>query len=65
MKLSKFLKERDLTCGEFGDQVGATAEAVRLWASDQRIPKKEFMEKIAAATDGTVLANDFFNVTAA
>ncbi len=60
MKLGKFLDERGLSCGEFGAQVGATTEAVRLWASDQRIPKKEFMEKIADVTSGTVTANDFY-----
>ncbi len=60
MKLGKFLDERGLTCGEFGEQVGVSTEAVRLWASDQRIPKKEFMEKIADVTAGSVTANDFY-----
>ena len=60
MKLGKFLDERGLTHGEFGEQVGASTEAVRLWASGQRIPKKKFMEKIANATTGSVTANDFY-----
>ena len=61
MKLQDFLNSQGLTRGEFADQVGTTAEAVRLWLTDQRMPKRKSMEKIVALTNGVVTANDFFD----
>ena len=60
MKLMDFLDSRNLTYREFADQVDATAEAVRLWVTGQRIPKREFMDKIKAVTKGKVRPNDFY-----
>ncbi len=60
-KLQDFLNLQGLTRGEFADQVGTTAEAVRLWLTDQRMPKRKSMEKIVALTNGAVTANDFFD----
>ncbi len=60
MKLMDFLDSRNLTYREFAGQVDATAEAVRLWVTGQRIPKREFMDKIKAVTKGKVTPNDFY-----
>ena len=60
MKLMDFLNRRQLTYREFAGQVDSTAEAVRLWATGQRIPKRDFMDKIKTATKGKVAPNDFY-----
>ncbi len=60
MKLSAYLGDQKLTNNEFGVMVGATSEAVRLWARGDRIPSREFMDKIKTTTRGLVEPNDFF-----
>ncbi len=63
-KLQAFLDSQGLTRGEFADQIGTTAEAVRLWLTGQRIPKRKSTEKIVAITNGAVQPNDFYGVLA-
>jgi hypothetical protein len=60
MKLLDFLNKRQVSYREFAAQVDSTAEAVRLWVTGQRIPKREFMDKIKAVTKGKVTPNDFY-----
>lgn len=60
MKLMDFLNGRSLTYREFAGQVDATSEAVRLWSTGQRIPKRDFMDKIKVITNGKVMPNDFY-----
>lgn len=60
MDLSRYLKLNQLTDDEFAVQVGATPFAVGKWRRGERSPRKPFMQKIMAATNGTVTPNDFF-----
>ncbi len=60
MKLSTYLAEQDVTPTEFASKLGVTTQAVHLWATDQRVPRREIMKAISIETAGTVTANDFF-----
>ena len=66
MKLSVYLKENDLSGAQFGERIGASAEAVRLWLNGQRVPNgtlgngRDSMTAIVDTTSGQVTANDFF-----
>lgn len=59
MKLNDYLGWKSLTHSDFADMVGSSRQAVALWATDQRIPTRDFMEAIQKATDKAVTANDF------
>ena len=64
MQLGPFLESQNLSQTEFAGQVGATAEAVRLWVKGDRIPASKFMAAIREATSGTVQPNDFYDLPA-
>ena len=59
MKLSKFLETNGSSVEEFADKIGVTRQAVHLYMTGQRIPRKSVMVKIAKATKDQVMANDF------
>ena len=60
MKLHQYITDRGLTFQTFGEEIGVTGEAVRLWAIGGRTPRPKHMNDIAIATDGNVQPNDFF-----
>jgi len=60
MKLAKYLTDHDLSHKDFADMIGVTSEAVRLYATGQRRPRQNIIEKIREHTDGKVMAGDFF-----
>lgn len=62
MKLRDWLAREDISFREFGDRIDRTAEAVRRYANDERIPERETMTRIFRATVGSVSANDFFDI---
>lgn len=62
MLLRDWLSANEKTNGEFGQTIGRTAEAVRRYASGERIPDRETMPLIVEATGGEVTANDFFGI---
>jgi transcriptional regulator with XRE-family HTH domain len=62
MTLAEWLKAKGLTNAEFGLRISRSAEAVRRYASGERIPDKETMPVIARETEGEVLPNDFFGI---
>ncbi len=61
MKLSSFLEKSGMSYAEFGTVVGASSEAVRLWVLGHRVPNRESMKAVVAATNGAVEPNDFFD----
>lgn len=61
MKLQVYLELRGLSHAQFAEIVGASPQAVSLWATDQRIPTRTFMDAIKESTTEAVTANDFFN----
>lgn len=65
MTLREWLDANDLNNAEFGERIKRTAEAVRRYASGERIPDRETMPLIVDATAGQVTPNDFFGFDAA
>lgn len=66
MKLKDYLDRHNLTEGAFGERVGVTASAInRLIPKDGEPPKRkpgfDLMARIAAATGGQVMPNDFLD----
>lgn len=64
MKLADYLIRTSTSRLDFAKRIGVSKEAVRRYVAGERIPEKETMEKIAAATDNNVTANDFFGIAA-
>lgn len=62
MTLKDWLTANDKNNAQFGEMIGRSAEAVRRYASGDRIPDRETMPLIVAATGGCVTANDFFGI---
>lgn len=59
MKLTEYLVERSETIGSFAGRIDVSHETVRRYVREERRPDWKVLEKIAAATDGKVTANDF------
>ena len=62
MTLGEFLTLEGLTPLDFADKIGVHQEAVKLWVSGKRYPRRESMRKIIKATKGRVQPNDFMAV---
>jgi hypothetical protein len=62
MKLATWLSEEGLNYVEFGSRIERSGEAVRRYASGERIPDRVTMPRIVHATGGKVTANDFFDL---
>lgn len=62
MKLATWLSEEGLNYVEFGARIERSGEAVRRYASGERIPDRVTMPRIVHATGGKVTANDFFDL---
>lgn len=62
MKLATWLSENGLNFVEFGARIERSGEAVRRYASGERIPDRETMPRIVRETGGSVTANDFFDL---
>lgn len=59
-KLGAWLIENDLTLAEFGARVGVTYATICRYCAGTHKPSADQMEKIAHATRGAVLPNDWF-----
>lgn len=65
MKLAAYLEANGLSYAEFARRIDAkSAETVRRYAVEGRVPTPKIMEKIALATGCQVTANDFFGIAA-
>lgn len=62
MTLKEWLSEQEVTVPQFAARIGRTSEAVRRYATGERIPDKETMPLIATETQNAVTANDFFGI---
>jgi transcriptional regulator with XRE-family HTH domain len=65
MKLNNYLHEQDISSAAFGEAVGVTQVTIGRYMKGQRIPTRDVMQKIIAATGGEVTPNDFFSEDAA
>jgi hypothetical protein len=62
MQLQDWLTMKGLSNPQFGKAISRTAEAVRRYASGERIPDRDTMTAIVRETDGAVMPNDFYGV---
>ena len=62
MKLRDWLEREQVSFSELAGAIERTGEAVRRYASGERIPDRETMPRIVKATRGEVTANDFFDI---
>jgi transcriptional regulator with XRE-family HTH domain len=60
MELRQYLCLRDITVTDFAGAIGVSVQSVHRYLNGERIPKREVMARIAAATGGKVTPNDFF-----
>lgn len=61
MKLAAWLEANNKTPSDLAVDIGEPAVNVWRYANGKRIPNKETMPKIVAATGGEVTANDFYD----
>lgn len=62
MKLADYLDRTRIARGEFATLIGATGGWVTQLCQDKGWPSREMAQKIAAATNGQVTANDFMRL---
>ncbi len=60
MLLETFLKENEMSAADFAQEIGVSAEAIRLYLAGKRIPSKNTMRRIMDSTGGEVQPNDFY-----
>lgn len=61
MQLETYLKNHDKTHESFSKEIGVSSVSVYRYATGQRIPEPETMDKIRIVTGGAVTANDFYH----
>lgn len=59
MRLSEFLTTTDTTPTAFARKLGVAHSTVLRWAAGDVAPSLDWMERIATATNGGVMPNDF------
>lgn len=64
MKLKDWMAVNEVTRPAFAIRIGKSAESVRRYEEDLRIPDRDAMAAIARETEGEVTANDFFDIEA-
>lgn len=63
MKLAEFMRINSLSPEALAARLGdVSASGVRKWANEERIPRKDQIERIIEITDGRVMPNDFFSI---
>lgn len=60
MQLRQYLADRNIPIAVFADQIGVSFQAVHRYLTGERLPRRDVMERIKAATGGLVTPNDFF-----
>lgn len=65
MILSDWLKQQKITRRDFAQRIGVTPIMVTYYCAGKTWPDRPVMQKIEAATDGAVTANDFVHMAAA
>ena len=58
MKLREYLKAEKITLTAFAEQVGVTPVALYRYMAGVRQPRRETVDKIVAASNGSVTAGD-------
>ena len=60
MQLRQYLTKRNIAIPAFAERIGVTQQAVHRYLTGERLPRRDVMERIKAATGGAVQPNDFF-----
>lgn len=61
MKLAEYIEETRETHEQLAARIGdCSVSGLRKWLRGERIPQKDQMGRIVAATDGKVMPNDFY-----
>lgn len=60
MNLREYLTTQSLTIPAFAELIGVKVQSVHRYVNGERVPRREVMDKIQAATGGKVQPNDFF-----
>lgn len=63
MTLDEWLKKKKRSSGDFANGIGVSRQQVDRYRRDGDIPGREVMDKIVAATDGSVGPLDFYGMT--
>ena len=59
MKLEDFLEHKELSISEFARMIESSKSSVSRWISGERLPRKEAIEKLEAATGYRVTLRDW------
>ena len=59
MKLETYLAKTNKSIETFAQEAGISAQAIYKYLRGERIPRKEFLTRLAKVTGGEVTANDF------
>lgn len=62
MKLSEYLESKGIRRGEFASRVGVSAGRITQLCDGSGWPSRGVAERISAATEGEVTANDFLRL---
>jgi transcriptional regulator with XRE-family HTH domain len=60
MTLADYLSAQSLSAAEFARRIGVSTQTVCRYRDGERIPEKDFMERIAVVTRHAVMPNDFY-----
>lgn len=61
MKLKDYLTKHGKDCSQFAKEIGVSAQSVYRYVNGERIPDRETMPRILAATNGAVTADSFYH----
>ena len=62
MKLDRYLEITKQTRADFAQLVGVTEVSLSRYITGNRIPRPSLLKKIAFASDGAVMPNDFVDI---
>ncbi len=62
MKLEAYLNKTHQSIEDFAQEAGISAQAIYKYLRGERLPRKEFLNRLAAVTNGEVTANDFLDL---
>jgi pyruvate dehydrogenase E1 component alpha subunit len=62
MKLEAYLTKNQKSIEEFAQEAGISAQAIYKYLRGERTPRKEFLTRVVAVTNGEVTANDFLDL---
>lgn len=60
MKFKDYIAEHDLSYSDVGKAIGVSTAAAHRYATGQRVPQQEIMQRIMRFTGETVTPNDFY-----